>query len=186
MPGLVTSWIMEHCAGALTSKTLWCFKRDIDNCNDYGMAYDAETWMRFRAWVERQENEAMNSGYSQKQHWTADVIKNSDELKKLIAENPDLPIVVLAGDEANNGDYNWCFCSTLYFEITEILTVETPYDAEDERAFMDRDYFEERMEDCLCDDDRFADDAEREAFMKTEMQKYDPYWKKVIAIYADN
>ena len=27
--------------------------------------------------------------------------KESDELKKLILENPDLPIVVLAGEEAN-------------------------------------------------------------------------------------
>lgn len=60
---------MKHCAGALTSKTLWCFKRDIDNCNDYGMVQDAETWMCFRSWVERQEkeNEALDSGRNQKQ-----------------------------------------------------------------------------------------------------------------------
>ena len=30
--------------------------------------------------------------------------KSTEELKKLIAEHPDYPIVVLAGEEANNGD----------------------------------------------------------------------------------
>lgn len=29
------------------------------------------------------------------------LIHDASELRKLIAENPDLPIVVLAGDEAN-------------------------------------------------------------------------------------
>ena len=34
----------------------------------------------------------------------------SDKLKKLIMENPDLPIVVLASDDANNGDWCWQYC----------------------------------------------------------------------------
>ena len=33
---------------------------------------------------------------------TYSLTKNSDELKKLILENPDLPIVVLAGEEAGS------------------------------------------------------------------------------------
>ena len=32
------------------------------------------------------------------------ITKETDELKKLIAENPDLPIVVLAGSDANDGE----------------------------------------------------------------------------------
>ena len=32
------------------------------------------------------------------------LIHDATELRKLIAENPDLPIVVIAGEEANNGD----------------------------------------------------------------------------------
>lgn len=32
-----------------------------------------------------------------------DLIHDATELRKLIAENPDLPIVVLAGEDANNG-----------------------------------------------------------------------------------
>ena len=47
--------------------------------------------------------------------------KDSDELKKLILENPDLPIVVLVGEESNGGDYPWVFCSSISFGIDEIL-----------------------------------------------------------------
>lgn len=33
------------------------------------------------------------------------IIHDSAELRQLIAENPKLPIVVLAGENANTGDY---------------------------------------------------------------------------------
>ena len=45
------------------------------------------------------------------------ITKKTDELKKLIAEHPDYPIVVLAGDEANDGDYSWMYCSSISFEV---------------------------------------------------------------------
>ena len=37
------------------------------------------------------------------------ITKETDELKKLIAENPDLPIVVLAGSDANDGESSWTY-----------------------------------------------------------------------------
>lgn len=36
------------------------------------------------------------------------LLHSADELKQLIAENPDLPIVVFAGDDTNTGDYTYC------------------------------------------------------------------------------
>ena len=47
--------------------------------------------------------------------------KTTEELKKLILENPDLPIAVLAGEDANIGDEYWMFCSRISFSIGEIL-----------------------------------------------------------------
>ena len=58
MPGLVTDWIMEHCHGLLTGKTLFVMKCDIDEAesrNGLGMDCDVETWKRFRAWLEEAE-----------------------------------------------------------------------------------------------------------------------------------
>ena len=46
---------------------------------------------------------------------TYSLTKNSDELKKLIVENPDLPIVVLAGEEANDGYWGLDVLQQHYF-----------------------------------------------------------------------
>ena len=66
--------------------------------------------------------------------------KKSDELKKFILENPDLPIVVLA-DENSVTDYRWTFCSSISFCIDEILDCDF-YDYDD-TVFTDRDRLEE-------------------------------------------
>lgn len=119
--------------------------------------------------------------------------KQTDELKKLITEHPDYPIVVLAGEEANGGDYSWMYCSDISFGVSEILDCETPYD--NEYVCCDREEFDERLEDWLWDEMRYEDGAgdgvgpseeEFQAKLKEEKEKYEPYWKKVIVIYASN
>ena len=55
MPGLVPNWIMKHCKGMLTAKTLFVMKRDIDEAvsrGRLGIACDVKMWKRFRAWLE--------------------------------------------------------------------------------------------------------------------------------------
>lgn len=111
--------------------------------------------------------------------------QKSDELKKLILENPELPIVVLAGEEANNGYCGWMYCSDISFAIDEILDCDF-YDYDD-TVFTDRDRFEEKIEEDLYD--KFSVSISEEEFnekVKHEIDKYEPYWKKVIAIYANN
>ena len=102
--------------------------------------------------------------------------KESDELKKLILENPDLPIVVLVGEESYGGDYPWVFCSSISFGIDEILDCD--YYDYDDTVFTDRDRLEEKIADDLYEEYNEA--------VKRELEKYEPYWKKVIAIYATN
>lgn len=58
MPGLVTDWIMQHCHGLLTGKTIFVMKRDIDEARErdgLGMDCDVETWLKFREWLEKEE-----------------------------------------------------------------------------------------------------------------------------------
>lgn len=58
MPGLVTDWIMQHCNGILTERTITVMKRDIDEAkarDGLGMDMDVRTWMKFRAWLDEQE-----------------------------------------------------------------------------------------------------------------------------------
>lgn len=53
-------------------------------------------------------------------------LHNTDKLKKLIMENPDLPIVVMVSEEASSYDYPWTICNNVTFEITEVLDCVVP------------------------------------------------------------
>lgn len=114
------------------------------------------------------------------------LVHDAAELRKLISENPDLPIVVIAGEEANNGDYCWMYCSDVSFSVAYILDVKTPYDRE-ESVFTDKTEFEDAVSDYAADNlPSDLPDEVLDEIVKNEIAKYEPYWKKVIAIYATN
>ena len=110
--------------------------------------------------------------------------EKTDELKKLITDNPDLPIVVLAGEEANTGDFSWMFCSSISFGLDEILDCD--YLDYGDYVFTDRDRLEEVIADRLADEYPNMSDAEFDKAVSAKIKEFEPFWKKVIAIYATN
>lgn len=110
--------------------------------------------------------------------------KDTGEFKKLILDNPDLPIIVFAGEGAHCGDYYWMLCTSISFGIEEILDCD--YTDYDDVIIQDRGRLKERIMDDLYDEYSDKPDEEYEEAIKREMEKYEPFWKKVIAIYADN
>lgn len=117
-----------------------------------------------------------------------ELIHDAAELRKLIAENPDLPIVILAGEEANRGDWSWQYCNDVDCSIKQILDIKTPYDRDDEIVFDDKGDFEEAVADVLEDREEFKTmtDIEFDEAVKREAALYDGYWRKVIAVYVSN
>lgn len=112
--------------------------------------------------------------------------KQTDELKQLIAEHPDYPIVVLCSYEVCGDDgYSWWYAPEIRFSIGEILDYEQNID--DEKVYTDRDEFEEDLANILGDSGDYDEttDEEFDAIVKAELAKYEPYWKKVIQIMAD-
>lgn len=114
------------------------------------------------------------------------IVHDTAELRKLIAENPDLPIVVLVGQEAASWDFWWTYCTDVNYGIEEILDCDTPF--EHEYVITDRGKLEDYLADYLCDlpKNKGLSDSEFDKLLKEEMAKYEPYWKRVIAIHADN
>jgi hypothetical protein len=115
---------------------------------------------------------------------TYSLTHSSDELKKLIFENPDLPIVVLANEDSVCDYWGWTYCSSISFSISEILDCD--YYDYDDVVFTDRDRLEEKIENDLYDEYYGRPEEEYDFAVKQELEKYEPYWKKVIAIYASN
>jgi len=114
----------------------------------------------------------------------------SDELRTLIMEHPDYPIVVLCGEECNTGDYSWMVASSVTFHTGELLDCDHPFS--DDRMYSDRDDFEEDLEewvwDEMCEELDEAEPSEEE-FQKRfaeEKQRYEEYWMNVIYICANN
>lgn len=110
------------------------------------------------------------------------IIKDSTELRKLIAENPNLPIVVMVGEEAAASGWCWTYCTDVKCRVGEVLDKECPW--ESERIYNDKIEFEEDLGDYLSD---LADSvAELDEMIEQEIEKYKPYWHKAIIITADN
>lgn len=110
--------------------------------------------------------------------------KNTTELKRLIAENPDLPILILADESSASLDGGWSFCTSIYFEVCEYLDCE--FLDYDDTVIVDRDRLEEVVEDRLYDDYLDKSEEEYDKAIKDMLAKLEPYWKEAIMIYATN
>ena len=54
MPELVTHWIMGHCKGQLSRKTLGVMQRDIETAYSLGDTCDVQTWNAFQVWLNKE------------------------------------------------------------------------------------------------------------------------------------
>lgn len=108
------------------------------------------------------------------------LLNYNSTLKKLIKENPDLPITFLVSEDTHKGDYNWQYCSEISYRIDEILDCQVPF-AEDE-VFSDRTYFEERLSDYLSDlpENNDLDDDEFEALCSKELKSMSHIGRKQL------
>ena len=112
-------------------------------------------------------------------------LKQTDELKELIAKYPDYPIVVIVDSEVvADYDYGWWYAPELRFDIGEILDCEQ--DVDEEKTYIDRDELEEDLRDKLSWDEIYdkLSDEEFDKVVEEKLKEYEPYWKKVIQIYA--
>lgn len=120
-----------------------------------------------------------------------ELIHDLPELRKLILENPELPIVVVVGENATCDDFELTYCSDVCCDIEEILDCELPaeyFGLNAKRVYNDREQFEQDISDMLASDDSTADmtDEEFQQRVAEEIKLYEPCWRKVITILSDN
>lgn len=119
------------------------------------------------------------------------IIHDSTHLRELIAENPDLPIVVLSDDESCIGDGVSTYMSEVKCYVGELLDCypigsriyrHSDYD----QVFDDRADLKEHLENVVCDNYEDMSDAEQDEIVEQYLKLYEPYWKKCIIIKASN
>lgn len=110
----------------------------------------------------------------------------SDGLRELILQNPDLPLLIFADEDANNGDYSLMTCSYVHASVGEFLDCFTPI--ENDYCYTDRDDFESDFAEYYFEEhkDGGLSDADMDDAMETALCKYAPYWKKCIILHVGN
>lgn len=111
------------------------------------------------------------------------MLHSTYELRKLLIDNPELPLLVFAGENANNGDYYQMSCSCIDAYVGEYLDCCQTVD--EEICFTDMDEFEEKLTDFLADK-TYCSDGEFNELVKKELAEYEPYWKPCIILTVDN
>lgn len=115
-----------------------------------------------------------------------ELLHTTDELRKLILENPELPIIVFAGQEACAYNWSYCSCSTVHAYIGEYFDYDEGHFAE--KCILDKTDFEDELIQEYEDSpecENMSDDEWNE-FIENKMAELDKYWKKCIVLYVDN
>lgn len=112
------------------------------------------------------------------------LIHDTTELRQLILENPDLPIVVLADGETSCADDSmWWYQS----DVRCCKDIMLDYDLEwTDRTYDDEDDFEEDLADYLYDEHEELSEVELEELVKEKLKFYEPYWRDVIMVRVSN
>ena len=117
-----------------------------------------------------------------------DLVHETEKLRKLIIENPDCPLLIFAGEEANSGDYSYMCCTEVSVkkDCVLILDNESPAPPNDEIVYIGEDELEDDIADAVYDDLPDASEAEQDAEVKKRMNAFEPFWKDCIVVYATN
>ena len=105
-------------------------------------------------------------------------------LRKLILDNPDLPLVIIAGQDACGDRWNYtsAVCMKVEAYKGEFLNCNVEFSTD---IYTDREEFRDDMEDYYYS--RF-DGAEWEfdEYIENKLNEYDDYWIQCIILYVDN
>lgn len=114
------------------------------------------------------------------------IMHDCTHLRKLILENPELPIAVMVHQDACSEDYAYTFCCDVSASVGEFLDYELPFG--DGYIFSDRDDFREDLQMYLEDFEEYKEltDSQFDTLIDSEMAKYEQYWKKAIIVRAGN
>lgn len=106
-------------------------------------------------------------------------------LKKLILENPSLPLLVFSTEDANSGEFNMELASCKCEKGIVLDAAENIWLPRYDRIYTDETDLEEDIQEALYDALEGLEDEEFDALVALKMKTLDPYWKECIIVTVD-
>lgn len=106
---------------------------------------------------------------------------NKEELIKIIEENKDLDIVVMASTDDLIDEYGSILMEKLNIEVTDIYN-----SPRDEVIYFDKDDVVDELRDFLADDEEYINMSDDEYDKACEEKAKDYFYKRAIVIWARN
>lgn len=115
------------------------------------------------------------------------ILTDNAELKRLILENPNLPLLVFATEEANSGEWYSELASCKCHKGVVLDATNDCWLPNEERVYEDKEDLEEDIRDAINNEERYRvlSDEEFESLVTERTKALDPYWKECIIIKVD-
>lgn len=111
---------------------------------------------------------------------------DNTELKKLILENPELPLLFLASEEANSGNYGYELAIARFHKGICLDCPKNMPIPNAEIIYTDKEDFECELRGWLYEKYFNLSNDEFDAVISSRMEEYEPYWKECIIITVDS
>ena len=106
---------------------------------------------------------------------------NKEELIKIIQENKDLDIVVMASTDELTDEYGSILMEHLRVEVTDIYN-----SPQEDTIYFDKDEVVDEIRDYFADDEEYKDMSDEEYEKMCEDKAKDYFHKRAIVIWARN
>lgn len=103
-------------------------------------------------------------------------LDDTSELRKLILDNPDLPLLIFCGEEAWCGDYSY---SMAYIRNPSIQTLTLYGD-----LWVDEDDYRDKLVDDLCDKEEYKDLSDEDYYKMIDQKVAETEFCKAIVVYV--
>lgn len=103
-------------------------------------------------------------------------LSDTTNLRKLILENPNLPLLIFAGEDAWKGDY--------IYNSTEAGDGEIQYLTLYEDIWIDAEEYRDRLADDLCEKEEYVSLSDEEYFEMIDKKVAETEFCKAIVIYV--
>ena len=103
-------------------------------------------------------------------------LDDTTELRKLILENPDLPLIVFCSEECNSGDW--------YYEWTEYVRANIQTLTIYQGMWVNEEDYRDRLVDDLCNYEEYENLSDEDYFKMIDQKVAETEFVKAIVIYV--